>query len=226
MTASFPTTASAPPASSTPSRLTSTNQFSRVTTNQQISSSRLKSNYDNRRYSHVTSSAAKRSIPQASITPNPRSVPVLSRIEMGAIPAHQLALQHQMSSPGRLQRQTALSSVGSAQLMIPTTNNDPLNSNRSRPGVLPPANVRNAIHRNAVSLNALSTNPSNIRGRSQNTSNRGSTSTRTTRLRQQSIAGFELQHATATPAGNTYSSGTLIFRNNPLPVDPPAVFFE
>ena len=226
MTSSFPTASSAPPAS-TPSRLGSNNQFNRVSTNQQ-NTSRLKSGYDNRRYSNVAPSS-KRPV-QPSITPNPRSVPVLSRIEMGVLPpppsSHQqhLGLQHQMSSPGRLQRQTVLS-PGSSPLIVPvTTMAEPMGPNRTRPGPLLPPNVRNAIHRNAVSLNTLSSNNQSgtmNRGRSQNSSHRGSMSNRTARLRQQSLAGFDLQHT-----NTVHPPTTITFRNNPVHADPPPVFFE
>ena len=222
MTSSFPTTSSAPPAT-TSTRLVPNGSFNRVSvsnSNQQTSS-RFKSNYDNRRYSNVQTSYKRPT--QLPITSNPKIVPPLARIEVAPLPSARLVLQQQVSSPGRLQQQQQ--SLSSPQFVVPIGSVlDPLVIGRHRPAPLPPPTVRNAIHRNAVSLNTLSTNHQNnttTRGRSQNSAHKSSLATRTTRLRHQSSVPYDLQQQPSLP----YSTTTVIYRH-PLNIDSPAVFFE
>jgi hypothetical protein len=59
-----------------------------------------------------------------------------------------------------------------------------------------------------------------IRGRSQNSTQRGSVSNRTARTRQQSLAPFDIQQHSI-----PYASTTVIYRH-PLNTDSPPVFFE
>ncbi len=222
MTSSFPTTSSAPPATTT-ARIITNNSFNRVATmnaNQQVPP-RFKPVYDNRRYSNVQTPYKRSS--QAPIGSNSRMAPPLSRIDVAPLPSARLVLQQQISSPGRLQNHQQ-QSISSPQFIVPVGSVlDPLVIGRTRPAPLPPPTVRNAIHRNAVSLNTLSTNHQNgatLRGRSQNSAHRGSVSTRTPKPRQQSLAPFDLQQHSI-----PYASTTVIYRH-PLNTDSPPVFFE
>jgi hypothetical protein len=220
MTSSFPTASSAPPATTT-ARIASNNQMNRVsaaTINQQTSS-RFKPTYDNRRYSNIAT-PYKRTFP-TPLTSYQKNAPVLSRIEVAPLPSARLVLQQQISSPGRLQQ---LSSPLPPQFVVPVGSIlDPLVVGRSRQTPLPPPNIRNAIHRNAISLNALPVNNYNgimTRGRSQNTAHKSSLSNRTSKMRQQSLVPFDLQQPSV-----PYSSATVIYRHQ-LNTDPPPVFFE
>jgi hypothetical protein len=221
MTSSFPTASSAPPTTTT-SRMVLNNQLSRIsaTNSTQQTSSRFKPTYDNRRYSNVQTPYKRPS--QPPVTSNSKGAPVLSRVDVPPLPSARLILQQQISSPGRLQQQQLPSSP--PQFVVPAgAILDPLIVGRGRPTPLPPPAVRNAIHRNAVSLNALPTNQQNgtlTRGRSQNSSHKPALSTRTPRVRQQSLAPFDLQQQ-AVP----YTSATVIYRH-PLNTEPPRVFFE
>lgn len=211
--------ASSAPAAPTPSRSSSYVQQNRVSSNA-TANSRPRPSYDNRRYSNLA--AAQKRGSQTTLTSNARSVPVLSRLEMSSMPQQSLTgIQHQMSSPGRLQRlqqQTAAS-----QFVIPTASLlDPTTIARTRAGQLPQGNIRGAIHRNAVSFNGLATNsPATTvnRGRSQNSAPKRS-ATRTARLRQQSLNNADIQQSTANPP-----TPKVIYRTVSNH-DPPPVFFE
>lgn len=233
MISSFATTSSAPPTttSAANTRMVSNNTFNRTTSinSNQQTSARLKSTYDNRRYSNVQSTY-KRST-QPSITLNPKNVSPLARIEVTTHPSARLLLQQQISSPGRLQHQQQFMST--PQMVVPAGSIlDPLVIGRTRQVPLPPppptTTIRNAIHRNAVSLNALSTNQQNgltsTRGRSQNSAYKTSLSNRTTRLRHQSSAPYDLQQQ-QTQSSMPYATTTVIYRH-PLNTDSPPVFFE
>lgn len=222
MTSSFPVVSSAPPSSVT-GRMMSNTQLNRVpasNAHQQVSS-RFKTTYDSRRYSN-TQTPYKRSV-QQSTNSNHKATPTLARVEVAPLPSARLVLQQQTSSPGRLQHQTQ-QSASSPQ--FPLSNNpmlDPPNIGRIRPAPLPPPTVRNGIHRNAVSLNALPINQHGgvlVRGRSQNSAHKGSVSSRTTRIRQQSLVPFDIQQATT-----TYPSAGVMYPH-PLHTDSPPVFFE
>ena len=215
------TISSAPPATIT-YRTTSNNQLNRIsaTNSNQQTSSRLKATYDNRRYSNIHTTF-KRSL-QPSITSNTKIVPSLSRVETGTLLSSRLVLQQQVSSPGRLQHQQRQSSspqfplAGSSIL-------DHLATGRSRPTPLSSTTIRNAFHRNAASLNTLPMNLQNgvmTRGRSQNSSHKGSISTRTSRMRQQSLVPLDLQQPSL-----SYSSAVVIYQQS-LNTDAPPVVFE
>ncbi len=221
MTNAFPTTSSAPPSTTTTARVITNNSFNRISAmnaNPQTSS-RFKPSYDNRRYTNVQTPYKRPS--QPPMNSNSRMVPQLSRIDVAPLPSARLVLQQQISSPGRLQHQQSNSSP---QFVVPFGSVlDPPVVGRSRPPPLPPPTIRNAIHRNAVSLNTLSTNHQSgtmIRGRSQNSTQRGSVSNRTARTRQQSLAPFDIQQHSI-----PYASTTVIYRH-PLNTDSPPVFFE
>jgi hypothetical protein len=220
MTSSFPVASSAPPTTTT-SRMVLNNQLNRTsaTNATQQTSSRFKPTYDNRRYANVQTPYKRPSQPPNSS--NSRIAPILSRVEVPPLPSARLVLQQQISSPGRLQHQQPSSPP---QFVIPSgAMLDPLIVGRGRPPPLPPPSVRNAIHRNAVSLNALPINQQNgtmTRGRSQNSAHKASLSNRTPKIRQQSLAPFDLQQ----PAAPS-TSATVIYRH-PLNTDPPPVFFE
>ena len=225
MTSAFPTTASAPP-TTTNARIITNNSFNRISAmnaNPPQTSSRFKQPYDNRRYTNVQTPYKRPSQPPANLNPNSRMAPPLSRVEIAPLPSARLVLQQQVSSPGRLQHQQQ-QSASTPQFVVPINSVvDPLVVGRSRPAPLPPPTVRNAIQRNAVSLNTLSSHHQNgavIRGRSQNSSQKGSVSNRTTRTRQQSLAPFDLQQHSV-----TYAPTTVIYRH-PLNTDSPPVFFE
>ncbi|CAF0953594.1 unnamed protein product [Rotaria sordida] len=223
MTSSFPLVSSAPPSTIT-NRITSNNQLNRISathSNQSTSSSRFKTAYDNRRYSNVQT-PYKRSL-QYPITSNPKLTPTLSRNETSALPSARLVLQQQISSPGRLQHLQRQSSSSPQFVTQVGSILDPLVVGRTRPPQLPPPTVRNAIQRNAVSLHTLPINQQNgtmTRGRSQNSAHKGSLSTRTSKIRQQSLAPFDLQQPPL-----AYSSATVIYQH-PLNTDQPPVFFE
>jgi len=222
MTSSFPTASSAPPASTT-TRTASNNQLNRTsaTNSNQQTSSRFKPTYDNRRYFNVQTPYKRSS--QLPITSNPKITPSSSRIEATPLPSARLVLQQQISSPGRLQNHQQQSS-SAPQFVAPAGSIlDPLVVGRGRQAPLPPPIVRNVIHRNAVSLNALPVNHQTgtmTRGRSQNSSNKGSLSTRTSKIRQQSVTPFDLQQQPI-----PYPTTTIIYRH-PLNIDSPPVFFE
>ncbi len=227
MTSSFPTASSAPPATTT-TRMASNNQLNRIsaTNSNQPSSSRFKPTYDNRRYSNVQTPFKRPSQPPTNS--NQKLAPPLSRIDVAPLPSARLILQQQVSSPGRLQNQQQQQQQqpsSSAQFVVPAGSVlDPLVIGRGRAAPLPLPIVRNTIHRNAVSLNALPVNHQSgtiPRGRSQNSTHKGSMSTRTTKLRQHSLAPFDLQQQQPVP----YSSTTVIYRH-PLNTDSPPVFFE
>ncbi len=209
MTSSFPTTSSAPPTATT-TRTVTNNQVNRASATHvhQATSSRFKPTYDNRRYSNVQTPYKRTA--QLPITSNPKIAPPLSRIEVAPLPAARLVLQQQISSPGRLQNHQQQQSISSLQVVTPGGSIlDPLIVGRSRPAPLPPPTVRNAIHRNALSLNALPINHQSgtmARGRSQNSAHKGSLSTRATRTRQQSVAPFELPQQPV-----SYSTTTTVF---------------
>jgi hypothetical protein len=226
MTSAFPMAASAPPTTTT-IRMATNNQLNRIsaTNSNQQTSSRLKPTYDNRRYSNAQTPYKRP--PQLPISSNPKVVSSpLSRIDVAPLPSARLVLQQQVSSPGRLQnyQQQQQQSSSSPQFVVPANSVlDPLIIGRGRPPPLPPPIVRNAIHRNAVSLNALPVNHQSgtmTRGRSQNSSHKGSLSTRTSKIRQQSLAPFDLQQQPI-----PYPSTTVIYRH-PLNTDSPPVFFE
>ncbi|CAF4184874.1 unnamed protein product [Rotaria sp. Silwood2] len=224
MTSSFPLVSSAPPSTIT-NRMMSNNQLNRISatnSNQSTSSSRFKSTYDNRRYSNVQT-PYKRSL-QTPITPNSKVTPTLPRTETSTLPSARLVLQQQISSPGRLQHLQRQSSSSPQFITQVGAMLDPLVVGRTRPTPLPPPAARNAIHRNAVSLNALPINQQSgtmTRGRSQNSAHKGSLSTRTSKIRQQSLAPFNLHQPPPIP----YSSATVIYQH-PLNTDQPPVFFE
>ena len=136
-----------------------------------------------------------------------------------------MILQQQISSPGRLQTHQQ-QSTSSPQFIIQTNPiTDQIVVGRGRSGPLPPPVVRNSIHRNAVSLNALPINHQNgiiPRGRSQNSAHKAPLSNRTTKLRQQSLAPYDLQPPNQSVP---YTSSTVIYRH-PLNTDSPPVFFE
>lgn len=234
---SFVTSLSAPPvttttSSSTTNRMMSNNAFNRTTTTmnsnqQQQTASRLKSTYDSRRYSNIQSTFKRPT--QPTLTSNPKNVPPLARIEISSHPSARLVLQQQISSPGRLQQQ----SIPTSPMVVPSGSIlDPLVIGRTRQVPLPPAppsaTIRNAIHRNAVSLNTLSTTQPNgltsARGRSQNSAYKTSLTNRTTRLRHQSSAPYDLQQQPA-HSSMPYATTTVIYRH-PLNTDSPPVFFE
>lgn len=226
MTSSFPTASSAPAATIT-TRMVPNNQSNRIsaTNSNQPTSSRFKPTYDNRRYSNAQTPYKRPSHPP--MNSNSKLAPPLSRIEVAPLPSARLILQQQVSSPGRLQNQQQQPSL-SSQFVVPAGSIlDPLVIGRGRPPPLPPSIVRNAIHRNAVSLNALPVNHQSgtmPRGRSQNSTHKGSMSTRTTKLRQQSLAPYDLQQQQQQQP-IPYSSTTVIYRH-PLNTDSPPVFFE
>jgi len=220
MTSSFPTTSSAPPNTVTATRTAANNQLNRTsgTNPNQQTPSNIRLTYDNRRYANNQTSYKRSS--QPSISSNSKVVQKLSPIDVAPLPAARLTLQQQTSSPSRLQHQTS----SSPQFLVSTGSIlEPLVVGRSRPAALPPPNVRNAMHRNAVSLNTLSLNqPSKTttRGRVQNPAVKAPLSTRTSRLRQQALAPFDHQQSTA-----SYQSPTFVYRH-PLNTDSPPVFFE
>jgi hypothetical protein len=218
---SFPVTSSAPPASTT-TRTVVNNQFNRIlaTNSNQPTSSRLKATYDNRRYANVQTPYKRSS--QLPINSNPKIVPSLSRIEVGPLPSARLILQQQTSSPGRLQNPQQQSTSAPQFVVQAGAILDPLIVGRGRPAPLPPPTIRNSIHRNAVSLNALPINQQNgamTRGRSQNSTHKGSVSTRTSRVRQTSLAPFDMQQ-------QPLSYSTTVMYRHPLHTDSPPVFFE
>lgn len=224
MTSSFPTASSAPPATTT-TRMISNNQLNRIsaTNSNQQTSSRFKQTYDNRRYANAQTPYKRP--PQLPINTNSKLPPSLSRIEIAPLASARLILQQQVSSPGRLQNQQQ---QPPPQFVVPANSIlDPLILGRGRPTPLPPPIVRNAIHRNAVSLNALPINQNGAaaRGRSQTSARKGSLSTRVTKSRQQSLAPFDLQQQQQQQQSMPYSSTTVIYRH-PLNIDSPPVFFE
>ncbi|CAF4023873.1 unnamed protein product, partial [Rotaria magnacalcarata] len=222
MTSAFPTIASAPP-STVASRMMSNSQLQRTSianANQQPSS-RFKTTYDSRRYSNVQT-PYKRPL-QPAMNSNSKVAQTLSRIEVAQSPSARLVLQQQLSSPSRLQHIQRQSSSSPQFVTQVGSMLDPLIVGRNRPTPLPPPAVRHGIHRNAVSLNALPINQQNVtmaRGRSQNSAHKGSMSTRPAKVRQHSLAPFDL-HQQAT----SYQSAAVIYQH-PINNDQPPVFFE
>ena len=170
MTSSFPAASSAPPSTVTTTRTASNNQLNRIsaTNPNQQTSSRFKPTYDNRRFSTMFKHLIN-DLHNLSISSNSKVAPKLSRIEVVPLPSARLTLQQPISSPGTFYNNTTSSS---SQFLVPAGSIlDPLVIGRNRPAPLPPPTVRNAIHRNAVSLNTLPVNQQNgtmARGRSQN----------------------------------------------------------
>ncbi|CAF3423867.1 unnamed protein product [Rotaria socialis] len=222
MTSAFPTIASAPP-STVASRMMSNSQLQRTSianANQQPSS-RFKTTYDSRRYSNVQT-PYKRPV-QPTMNSNSKVAQTLSRIEVAQSPSARLVLQQQLSSPSRLQHIQRQSSSSPQFITQVGSMLDPLIVGRNRPTPLPPPAARHGIHRNAVSLNALPINQQNVtmaRGRSQNSAHKGSMSTRPAKVRQHSLAPFDL-HQQAT----SYQSAAVIYQH-PINTDQPPVFFE
>ncbi|CAF3661224.1 unnamed protein product, partial [Adineta steineri] len=220
MSSTISSTSSAPASTVTINRTTSNNQLNRAsgTNSNQQTSSRLKLTYDNRRYSNTQYKRTS----QPTMNSNLKVIPKLSPVEVVSLPPAHLILQQQVSSPSRLQQQHSSSSP---QFVIPSSSVlDPLVLGRNRPAPLPPPPTtttnRNTLPRNAVSLNALPFNQQNKtvpRGRLPNTGVKGPLPTRTSKMRQQSLAPFDIQQSIV-----PYPSTSFIYRH-PLNTDLPPV---
>ncbi|CAF1154826.1 unnamed protein product [Adineta steineri] len=223
ISSTFSNTFSGPPSTVRITRTASNNQLNRAseTNFNQQTSSRLKLTYDNRRYSNTEYKRTS----QPTMNSNLKVTPKLSLVEVVSLPPAHLILQQQVSSPSRLQQQHSSSSP---QFVIPSSSVlDPLVLGRYRPAPLPPPPTtttnRNTLPRNAVSLNALPFNQQNktvTRGRLPNTGVKGPLSTRTSKMRQQSLAPFDIQQSIV-----PYPSTSFIYRHL-LNTDLPPVFFE
>ena len=228
MTSSFPASSSAPPATTTARIITNSsfNRISAMNANQQTSA-RLKATYDNRRYANVQTPYKRPT--QPSTNAHQKLVSSSSRAEIAPSPSARLIFQQQISSPGRLQNHH-VQSISSPQFTLPASSTlDPVIVGRARPPLLPPSSVRSPMQRNALSLNTLANNPQNgitTRGRSQTSAHKGPLSTRSTKIRQLSLAPFDVQAQHQQQQQTiSYTTTTVTYRH-PLNTDSPPVFFE